>query len=182
VLLVDDVADNLRVVGNILKEDRVEIAVATSGSEALEFVKDDPPDLILLDVMMPDMDGFEVCRRLKKDLGSAAIPVIFVTARTETDDIVAGFDAGGVDYVTKPFRPAELRARVRTHLQLRQLQRLLHMCSYCHRIRETTGHWERVDAYLLKRTATRFSHGVCPDCLRKHAAEFGLNDSDFESE
>ncbi|HSA03856.1 MAG TPA: response regulator, partial [Candidatus Paceibacterota bacterium] len=159
----------------------LQISEAAHGAAALELIAQQRPDLILLDVMMPDLDGFEVCRRLKKDLVSAAIPVIFLTARTETDDIVAGFNAGGVDYVTKPFRPAELRARVRTHLQLRQLQRLLHMCSYCHRIRETEGRWERIDAFLLERTPTRFSHGVCPECLRKHAKEFGLQESDLES-
>ncbi|MBI5386322.1 MAG: response regulator [Verrucomicrobia bacterium] len=179
VLLVDDVPDNLRVVGNILQEDQVEIAVAASGAEALDFVNEDPPDLILLDVMMPDMDGFEVCRRLKKNVVSATIPVIFLTARTETEDIVAGFEAGGVDYVAKPFRPAELRARVRTHLHLHQLKRFLSICSYCNRIREATDRWERVDTYLLKRTGTRFSHGICPDCLRLHAAEWGLDEGEI---
>ncbi|HOW63956.1 MAG TPA: response regulator [Candidatus Paceibacterota bacterium] len=181
VLVVDDIEINRELLKAYLAGTALQISEAAHGAAALELIAQQRPDLILLDVMMPDLDGFEVCRRLKKDLVSAAIPVIFLTARTETDDIVAGFNAGGVDYVTKPFRPAELRARVRTHLQLRQLQRLLHMCSYCHRIRETEGRWERIDAFLLERTPTRFSHGVCPECLRKHAKEFGLQESDLES-
>jgi DNA-binding response OmpR family regulator len=170
VLLVDDVPDNLRVVGNLLKEDDLEIAIAMSGQEALDFVRDDPPDLILLDVMLPDMDGFEVCRRLKSNLLAASVPVIFLSARMETDDIVRGFEVGGVDYVTKPFRPAELRARVRTHLQLRQLKGLMAMCAYCNRIREAPGRWVRVDSYLHQHTGAMFSHGMCPECVSKFEA------------
>lgn len=174
VLLVDDVPDNLRVVGNLLKEDNLEIAIAMTGRETLEFTRNDVPDLILLDVMLPDMDGFEVCRHLKANLLTMGVPVIFLTARTETDDIVRGFEAGGVDYITKPFRPAELRARVRTHLELRQLKGLLSICSYCNRIREAPDHWERIDTYLHKRTGALFSHGMCPECVKKFEAGLQL--------
>lgn len=118
--------------------------------------------------MMPGMDGYEVCRRLKQDITLSLVPVIFLTARADTEDVVKGFEAGCVDYVTKPFREAELRARVRTQLQLHQLRSLLPICMYCHDIRDEEGHWERVDAHLTKRTGVTFSHGLCPDCLKKH--------------
>ncbi len=173
VLLVDDVPENLQVLGQILQEEDVDIGLSASGQEALDFIREDPPDLILLDVMMPGMDGFAVCRQLKRMPAVSTIPVIFITARAETDDIVQGFDAGAVDYVTKPFKPAELKARVRTHLRLRQLESLLPICSYCNRIREADNHWERIDFFIHRRTGTNFSHGICPDCLKKH---FGIDE------
>jgi len=168
VLLVDDVPENLQVRGNILHDENYELAMAGSGREALDFVADDIPDLILLDINMPDMDGFEVCRRLKKSPALATIPVIFLSARVDTEDIVRGFEVGAVDYVTKPFKPPELLARVRTRLQLHQLKSLLSICSHCNRIREEDGHWERMDRYIHLHTGTNFSHSICPDCMRKH--------------
>lgn len=171
ILLVDDVPENLQLLGNTLQEENYEIAVASCGADALNFVNEVQPDLILLDVMMPDMDGYEVCRRLKKMPQSSTIPVIFITARVETEDIVRGFEAGGVDYVTKPFKPAELKARVRTHIQLHQLKSLLPICMYCNKIRDDSNQWERIDLYIYKRTGTYFSHGMCPECAKKHALD-----------
>jgi signal transduction histidine kinase len=118
ILIVDDVLKNLQVLGTILEEEGYEIAVASNGFEALDIIKSDMPDLILLDITMPDMDGYEVCRRLKDDNTTKNIPVIFLTARTETEDIVNGFKIGGVDYVTKPFKKEELLSRIYTHLEL----------------------------------------------------------------
>jgi len=92
--------------------------VATGGADALDSVKEARPDLILLDVMMPGMDGFEVCRRLKDDQTTCDIPIIFITALNETKNKIKGFSVGCVDYVTKPFQPDEIRARVDTHLEL----------------------------------------------------------------
>lgn len=118
ILLVDDEPDNLQVLGNILNQDAYEIAIATNGNQALAFAEGEQPDLILLDIMMPGLDGFEVCRQLKAAPRTAAIPIIFLTARAEPADIVQGITLGAVDYVTKPFNGAELLARVRTHLEL----------------------------------------------------------------
>ena len=174
VLVVDDVPDNVRVVGHIIRDENVEIAIAGTGQEALALAAESPPDLILLDIMLPDLDGYEVCRRLKIDVATATIPIIFLTARADTDDIVKGFEVGGVDYVIKPFRPAELRARVRTHLQLRQLKSLLAICSYCNRIRGSNDHWERFEHYIAQQTGTRFTHGICPECFEKLTAKLGL--------
>ncbi len=117
ILIIDDVQVNLRLLGEILRN-RFEILVATGGMEAIEIARTQSPDLILLDVMMPGMDGFSVCAELKKDELTAHIPIIFITSLNSMDDIVKGFEYGGVDYITKPFNPRELIARVNTHAEL----------------------------------------------------------------
>jgi DNA-binding response OmpR family regulator/DNA-binding CsgD family transcriptional regulator len=117
VLIVDDVLDNLAVLHDSLAESGFSVLVANSGKAALHTAKETQPDIILLDAIMPEMDGFEVCRRLKADSETQHIPVIFMTGLTESQHVVAGFAAGGADYVTKPIRPAEVLARVAAHLQ-----------------------------------------------------------------
>ncbi len=121
ILAVDDDRINLRIIGGILRHEGYEIAEAGSGEQALETYASFQPNLVLLDVMMPGIDGFTTCRTLKKAYGDKCAPVIFVTAKSEADDVVMGFDAGGVDYLTKPFRPKEVVARIRTHLSNQQL-------------------------------------------------------------
>ena len=125
VLVVDDTVENLRVLSDLLGEQGYEVRAVTSGRQALQAVDHDPPDLILLDITMPDMDGFEVCRRLRATERSKDVPVIFLTALTATADKLRAFDAGGVDYVTKPFQFEEVLARVRTHVALRRAQTAL---------------------------------------------------------
>lgn len=120
VLIVDDIPENLQILSNILFEKGIEISFATNGKQALETVEYNPPDLILLDISMPEMDGYEVCEQLKKNPDTKEIPVIFLTARTQTDDIIKGFNIGAVDYVTKPFNASELVSRVFTHLDLKR--------------------------------------------------------------
>jgi phosphoserine phosphatase RsbU/P len=125
VLVVDDAPANIQVVNSILK-DTYKVRIATNGSKALELVKTSPrPDLILLDVMMPGMDGYEVCSQLKTDPGTKDIPVIFLTGQTETSDETHGFEVGAVDYIHKPFSPAVVQARVQTHLVLRNVREQL---------------------------------------------------------
>jgi phosphoserine phosphatase RsbU/P len=125
VLVVDDAPANIQVVNSILK-DTYKVRIATNGSKALELVKTSPrPDLILLDVMMPGMDGYEVCSQLKTDPGTKDIPVIFLTGQTETSDETRGFEVGAVDYIHKPFSPAVVQARVQTHLVLRNVREQL---------------------------------------------------------
>jgi DNA-binding NtrC family response regulator len=125
ILLVDDVAANLRVLSAALEPERYEIFAAHDGPSALKVAVKARPDLILLDVMMPEMDGFETCRRLKQSEATRNIPVIFITARTEMESIVEGFRVGGVDYVIKPFQTEEVLSRVSTHLRLNRLTREL---------------------------------------------------------
>ena len=119
VLLVDDQRENLDLLVDILKPERYDIRLALNGAVALDLVRRFAPDLILLDVMMPQMDGLEVCRQLQANPALRDTPVIFLTGRTELADVVAGFEAGGVDYIPKPFREQELRMRVATQLRLR---------------------------------------------------------------
>ncbi len=120
ILIVDDTVENLEVVSQVLEDAGYEVATAMNGERALKLASNHPPDLILLDVQMPIIDGFETCQRLKANPKTATIPVIFMTVLSDTDSKVKGFDLGGVDYITKPFQEKELLARVKTHLQLRQ--------------------------------------------------------------
>jgi len=124
-LLVDDTPANIQVAQSILKED-YKIRVATSGAKALELTKiSPPPDLILLDVMMPEMDGYEVCAQLKAAPETREIPVLFLTGKTDVEDETRGFEVGAVDYIHKPFSPSIVKARVRTHLMLREAREQL---------------------------------------------------------
>lgn len=129
VLVVDDTPANLRVLAELLSAQGHRVRVAASGQRAIEAVRLEPPDLVLLDVSMPGMDGYACCRALKADPATAAIPVIFLTAHAGTEHVLAGFAAGAVDYVTKPFREPELCARVSTHLELRRCRLLLEALS-----------------------------------------------------
>jgi len=125
VLVVDDAPANIQIVNSILK-DIYRLRIATNGDKALELVKTAPvPDLVLLDVIMPGMDGYEVCRRLKADPETRDIPVIFLTGQTEIEDETRGFEVGAVDYIHKPFSPPVVKARVQTHLVLRGIRQQL---------------------------------------------------------
>lgn len=126
ILIVDDIPRNLQVLGSILSENGFGVSVASSGQGALDAIAANKPDVVLLDIQMPDMDGFDVCTTLKANPATADVPVIFLTARTEIDDIVRGFEVGAVDYITKPFISQELLARVRTHLRLVRQNKRLH--------------------------------------------------------
>jgi len=129
ILIVDDMPHNLSVLYDTLNQFDYKVLVARDGKSALEQARLAQPDLILLDVMMPGMDGFETCRRLKLDEATRAIPVVFMTALSETIDKVNGFNMGAVDYVTKPFQIQEVLVRIKTHLTIRQLQRELQMAN-----------------------------------------------------
>ena len=125
VLMVDDNPANLQVLQATLEGRGYRLLAARDGSSALTVTAKAAPDLILLDIMMPDMDGYEVCRRLKSDPATYEIPIIFLSALTQTEDKVKGLELGAVDYITKPFQPEEVIARVNTHLTLRCLQQQL---------------------------------------------------------
>ncbi len=119
ILIVDDMPANIKVLGETLKSD-YNLSFARSGQKALEIATSHPHDLILLDIMMPEINGYTVCRRLKANPGTRNIPVIFITAKTREEDEAKGFELGAVDYITKPFSPALVLARVRTHLELKR--------------------------------------------------------------
>ena len=122
ILVVDDTIGSLQLLTEILSREGYQVRPADGPQVALESAMAQPPSLILLDVRMPDMDGFEVCRRLKQDERTRDVPIIFVSALQDVDDRVQGFEVGGVDFVSKPIEEAEVLARVKTHLQLRTMQ------------------------------------------------------------
>jgi len=188
VLIVDDIPRNIKVLGDILRTRECRIAVATNGPQAIEMVKKAQPDLILLDIMMPEMDGFAVCKILKESSQTKDIPIIFLTAKTETADIVKGLEAGAVDYISKPFNSTELLARVTTHLELKkardreknliiklkealskvkQLSGLLPICARCKKIRDDKGYWQSVEEYLAEHSDAHLSHSICPKCVEE---------------
>ncbi len=123
ILVVDDTKTNIDVLVSLLEE--YDVIASLNGKDAITSVKQEKIDLILLDIMMPEMDGFEVCQILKSDESTKNIPIIFLTSKHEKEDIEKGFDLGAVDYLTKPFYPSELKARVKTHLELRTYQQEL---------------------------------------------------------
>jgi PleD family two-component response regulator len=121
ILTVDDSPDDIALISQVLRE-TYQVRVATNGKDALHIAfSASPPDLILLDVMMPGMDGYEVCRELKRDPQTSDIPVIFITSKADIADEEKGFEAGAVDYILKPISPPILMARVRTHLRLKKV-------------------------------------------------------------
>jgi PleD family two-component response regulator len=203
ILIVDDNPKNVQVLGTILMDAKYRVAVAHNGKMVFDVLPKVNPSLILLDIMMPELDGFEVCRRLKSNLDYRDIPVIFLTAKTETDDIVKGFDLGAADFVTKPFRAKELLARVLTHLTLTRLQLnlkqknqelekalasvktlsgLLPICSYCKRIRNAAGRWDRVEVFLHDHSSADFTHSICPECSKTHFTGFIDKDNKDKNE
>lgn len=176
ILIVDDNPANLEILEGILKK-KYKVYKVANGADALKSCSNESIDLVLLDIMMPDMDGYEVCERLKADLITKHIPVIFLTAKTETEDIVQGFEIGGVDYVTKPFNHVELLARVKTHIELKTLKGILPFCCVCGSIRDDSsvesgkGEWIKADEFINKKTDAQISHAYCPFCYEKAVKE-----------
>lgn len=120
VLIADDISANIELLGSILSQEGFSIGVAMNGNQAVAAATEDPPDIILMDISMPEMNGYTACRLLKENPLTAKIPVIFITAHADESEIVEGFDSGGVDYITKPFKPRELISRIRTHIELKK--------------------------------------------------------------
>ncbi len=188
ILIVDDTPANLELLAEVLRKQGYEPRPVPSGSLALAAIRTDPPDLILLDINMPEMNGFEVCKHLKADVALKNIPILFITAFSETADKVKAFSMGAVDYITKPFQNEEVCARVETHLRLRRLQielatsvgelqkaledvrrlrGIIPICASCKKIRNDKGCWQAVEKYMSEHSEAQFSHGVCPDCMLK---------------
>ncbi|MCF6179805.1 MAG: response regulator [Geopsychrobacter sp.] len=165
ILIVDDNPNNLQILGKLLTAQGYDLSIAQCGEDALQSANETLPDLILLDIMMPGMDGYEVCRKLKEDMATRHIPLIFLTAKIGADEIIKGFDLGAADYVTKPFNVAELLARVRVHIELNTLRGILPVCSQCKKIRDDEGIWNQIEEYIENHSKAQFSHSLCPHCM-----------------
>ena len=184
-LIVDDTPINLKILSSVLC-DEYEIVLTNSGQDALKLVQSEVPDLILLDVMMPEMGGFEVCRILKEQDSFRDIPIVFITALIDEADEARGFEVGAVDYITKPFKPAILKHRISTQLELKsqrdaltrknieleealtrvkELSGLLPICMMCKKIRDDSGYWNQLETYISRHSEALFSHGICPECF-----------------
>jgi len=187
ILIVDDIPENISALAIALESEGFDIETAAGGEQALQLVHNDSHDLILLDINMNGIDGFETCLELKKSDATKDIPVIFLTVSKETEAVVRGFTCGGVDYISKPFRQEEVCARVRTHLYLRALMKekqkligelqealakvktlsgLLPICSSCKKIRDDKGYWNQIETYIRERSEADFTHGICPKCAK----------------
>ncbi len=201
ILIVDDQPVSLKLLLSFLERHGFTMLVASGGEEALARIDETRPDIILLDIMMPVLDGYETCLLLKENEATADIPIIFVTALTNLEDKVKGFEVGGVDYVTKPFQHEEVLARVTTHLNLarlrkelesknrqlqaaldeiRQLSGIIPICARCKKIRDDDGYWQQVEKFIQTHTGAEFSHGYCPDCYAQELQD--LRDFNQESE
>ncbi len=192
ILIVDDERQNIKMLSEFLRG-TYKIMAAKNGAQALKAAQGNiVPDLILLDIMMPGIDGYEVCKRLKADKKTKHIPVIFVTAVTETQDAARGFQAGAVDFIQKPLDPVIVKARVDLHIklhktmadlkdalsQVKKLSGLLPICMYCKKIRDDTGYWNQIEAYIDNHSEAQFSHSICNECAEKHYPGMDVYDED----
>ena len=222
ILIVDDSPENLKLLTDTLTPEGYRVISASSGEQALAAVAARPPELVLLDIRIPDMDGFEVYRRLKSRVESRDLPVIFLSAITEMVRRVEGLKLGAVDFISKPFQIEELLARVQTQLELRRLRvqleqqaagllrandqlqlemaertrteqalreknaelaaalakvkllgGLLPICAGCKKIRDDQGYWSQVDSYVQEHSEATFTHGLCPECIKRLYPELG---------
>jgi len=189
ILIAEDDAVSRRRLEATLQKWGYEVLAVEDGLAAWEVLQGEmPPPLAILDWMMPGMDGIEVCRKVRERSPSRPLYIIVLTARGSRADVVAGLQAGGDDYVTKPFDREELHARVRVGLRVlqlqmnladrvreleealarvKQLQGLLPICSYCKKIRDDQNYWQQVEGYISEHSDAVFSHGICPDCFEK---------------
>lgn len=186
VLIAEDEPDSLQLLQIMTGKWGYEAVPAHDGVEAWEALqRGDAPQLAILDIMMPRMDGLEVCRRAKGMSLTVPVYIIMLTAKTLPKEIVSGLEAGADDYLTKPFDPNELRARIKVGERIlglqssladrveeleealsrvKQLQGLLPICSYCKKIRDDRNYWEQVESYIARHSEAQFSHSICPDC------------------
>ncbi|MFC1975187.1 response regulator transcription factor [Chloroflexota bacterium] len=184
----DDPVSRRMLQATLIKWD-YEVVVTSDGHEAWQTLQQkDAPRLAILDWMMPGMDGIDICRKIRATSESEPFHLILLTIKGETEDIVAGLQAGADDYVTKPFQPEELQARVQVGVrvvqlqleladrvkaleealaQVKQLQGMLPICSYCKNVRIDQNYWEQIDIYIAEHSEADFTHGICPDCRKK---------------
>jgi len=189
ILIAEDDIVSRRLLGSALTKWGYDVLSCSDGAEANQMLqRDDAPRLAILDWMMPGIDGVRVCQEVRQRPQLKPIYIILLTARGRSEDIVAGLEAGADDYVTKPFYPEELQARLQAGLRivdlqssladrvcelesalsrLKQLQGLLPICSYCKKVRDDKNYWLQIESYVSEHSEAQFSHSPCPNCLEK---------------
>lgn len=198
VLIADDDPVSRRLLEASLEKWGYDASAVVDGTSAWEAMQDPhPPQLLILDWLMPHIDGLELCRRARNLKSLRTCYIILLTSRATKSDIVKGLESGADDYITKPFDPGELRARVHVgkrvidlqtalaerlrHLEeamarVNQLQGLLPICCYCKKVRDDQNYWHQVENYVARHVEVRFSHGVCPDCIERLRKDLALPD------
>lgn len=200
ILIVDDSRSDLVLLEGILQARGRLVVTASSGQEALERFPENDFAVVLLDLHLPDMDGFELARRIRQTEGGGTVPIIFVTgSMQEEDEVFRGYDLGAVDYLFKPVEPAHLESKVNVFCQLnaqrklierqlkvieaksrelsnrleeiKVLRGLIPICASCKKVRDDTGLWEGIETYMKSAGAAEFTHSLCPDCARTHYPE-----------
>ncbi|MCX7935919.1 MAG: response regulator transcription factor [Planctomycetota bacterium] len=194
ILIAEDDATSRFLLESILKKEGHEVAVALNGAEALKALQQpEAPRLAILDWMMPEMDGLEVARRIKNQPLARPPYIIILTAKSEKTDIISGLKAGADDYLTKPFDAGELYARIevgrrtielqdaladkieelqRALEQIKTLRGFIPICANCKKIRNDKGYWEQIEVYIRTHTDADFTHGICPECVKKLYPDF----------
>ena len=193
ILIAEDEKISRRILEITLIKASHDVVVVEDGLRALESIRKVVPDMLVTDWMMPELDGVELCRRVRALNLSSYVYIILLTALTQKENIIEGLDAGADDYVTKPFERTELLARVRAGervIQLekslrqknkelsealahvKQLKGLLPICMFCKKIRNDENYWQKVEEYLVEHTEADFSHSICPECLEKHYPDY----------
>ncbi|MCJ7578125.1 MAG: response regulator [candidate division Zixibacteria bacterium] len=193
ILIAEDEKISRRILEMTLTNASYDVVTVEDGVKALESIQKDVPDMLITDWMMPELDGLELCRRIRGLDLSSYVYIILLTALTQKEKIIEGLDAGADDYITKPFERTELLARVRAGerviqlerslrqknkevsealAQVKQLKGLLPICMFCKKIRNDENYWQKVEEYLAEHTGADFSHSICPECLEKHYSKY----------
>ncbi len=174
ILIIDDHIESIELLGQILVKNNYKVLSAESGKKVLSLIKVKQPDLILLDIMMPEMDGYEVCKELKSNTLTKDIPVIFLTAKAESDALTKGFRVGANDFITKPFLINEVLARVRAQIEFKRLKDLLNqqessitVCNQCKNIKLYQQDWISFEKMFRTSGAAMLMYTICPECMDK---------------
>ena len=196
ILIVDDDPDVLFATSRVMKSEGYQVMTASSGEECLALARQHPPDLILMDVVLPDVKGFELCRAIKTDPKLKATFVVLISGmKTSADEQADGLEDGADGYIARPVSNRELKARIRAMVRIlkaererdqlidelqaalskvKQLSGMLPICSHCKKIRDDKGYWKQIEAYVHSHSEAEFSHSICPICAKKYYPDLTL--------
>jgi len=196
VILVEDDPISSMIMKKNIEHWGYELEIFSDGLAAMDRLKNDDYELVALDWMLPGVSGIDICKAIRENEGELKHYVVFITSKTATEELVEAFEAGADDFISKPIKIEELKARLNVGYRIvtlqkdltqkikekkealahvRQLQGLISICSYCHRIRNDEETWEKLEKYITNHSEAKFSHGICPECMEKYFSEY-LND------